>query len=121
VTAEYVLLSLGTPVVYAVLAAAVYMLLARDTITHWLWSRYPKKIDKLVTCTTCSGTWYGLGLGILGFYKDWPFLGFSGNSLLTVLIVTAWGKVMTPLIVDKLITAIINTSEGSDHGEAPNA
>lgn len=121
-TIQYVMLSLGTAVLYPIVSTAAYMLGARDLITRWIWSRYPKFLEKWALCAACSGTWYGLGLGALGYYERWPFLGLPGDSVITVLAVSAYAKTLTPILADKHITALINTSDGDDgHDEAPHA
>jgi hypothetical protein len=97
------------------------MLGARDLITRWLWSRYPKSVEKFALCAACSGAWYGLGLGALGWYKHWPFAGLPGDSVITVLVIAAWTKTLTPILADKHIAALINTSDEEDHVETPNA
>lgn len=47
------------------LTTALYHLLARATVTEWLWSKYPPALDRFLSCAACSGFWYGFFLALL--------------------------------------------------------
>jgi len=88
-----------TLLLYAILCAAAYYLLARALITKWLWSRYPGWLDKLAMCASCSGFWLGLGCGALGWWLDLPLLGLDPAHWFTVVAAGAVGLVTTPLVI----------------------
>ena len=109
--ARYLLLSIATAVIYPVLAASLYMLGARDKITAPIWCRYPAWLDKFMTCAACSGTWYGAGLAILGAGFNLPFLGLPGYHIGTVVVVALYTKILTPIIAQSHIVALMYTSD----------
>lgn len=109
--ARYLLLSIATAVIYPLLAASLYMLGARDKITAPIWKRYPKWLDSFMTCAACSGTWYGAGLAVLGAGFELPFLGLPGYHIGTVVVVALYTKILTPIIAQKHIEALMYTSD----------
>lgn len=87
-----------TAILYGTLCAGLYYLLARARITEWLWSRYPAWLDYWLSCSACSGTWYGLGCGALGAYYDLPLFGLDPDHWLTIVAAGAVGMVWTPIL-----------------------
>lgn len=59
---------------YALVGAALFYLSARAVVTRWLWSRYPAWLDGLMSCASCSGFWFAIGLHAA---VRWPFLGVT--------------------------------------------
>lgn len=111
--ARYLLLSIATAVIYPVLSTSLYMLGARDLITAPLWRSYPPWLDKFMTCAACSGTWYGAGLAVLGAGFNLPFFGLPGYHIGTVVVVALYTKVLTPIIAQSHIAALMYTSNDS--------
>lgn len=83
---------------YPLLTAACYYLLAQATLTSFIWSRYPTRLDSFMSCPACTGFWYGLGCGLLGWWQDIAFLGLPTNHWLTVLLIGLSSIVWTPLV-----------------------
>jgi hypothetical protein len=67
-----------------ILGAAVHFLGYRAEATRWLWSRYPKPIDKLMRCAACSGFWAGGALGALYQFRGQPALGLNPGDWLVL-------------------------------------
>jgi hypothetical protein len=95
-----------TLVLYALLTAAAYYLVARAGITKWAWSRYPWWLDKLVMCASCTGFWLGLGCGAFGWWRELPFLGLPPDHWSTVLACGAGGMIWTPLLVYPVLVVL---------------
>lgn len=87
-----------TWLLYPMLCTAAYYLAARARITEDLWKRYPAWLNELTLCSACSGFWYGLGCGGLGWWRGWSFAGLPGDHWLTVVLVGLCGVVWTPLL-----------------------
>lgn len=85
-------------ILYGTICTALHYLLARAKITAWLWSRYPAWLDYWMTCTACSGFWYGLACGALGAHYDLPLLGLDPDHWLTIAAAAAVGMVWTPIL-----------------------
>lgn len=85
-------------VIYTLIAAALYHLAARAMITHWLWSRYPPRVDSFLQCAACAGTWYGFGIGAFGHdVLGWRFI--AGEPWWSFIIVGLVTMVTTPILV----------------------
>lgn len=95
-----------TLVLYPLLCATAYYLFARATVTEFLWSRYPKWLDRLTACAACSGFWYGLGCAGLGWWRDWSFLGLPARDPLTVALVGLLAVTWTPIVAWLQISAL---------------
>jgi hypothetical protein len=95
-----------TLVLYAILCGAAYYLLARAKITKWLWSRYPAWLDTLMMCASCTGTWLGIGCGLLGWWLDLPLLGLDPGHWFSVVAASATGMVVTPLVVYPMLLVL---------------
>lgn len=96
---------------YALLGAAAYYLGSRATITHWLWSRYPERLDRFMLCAACSGFWYGVGAAMgIGWYLDVPFLVLPGRFWLTPCVVGLCSLVFTPWLSAKHLAALETTT-----------
>lgn len=96
-----------TLLLYPLVSVALYYLGARALITRPLWSRYPAWFDGLMTCASCSGFWYNLGLAALfGYWKRWSFMGLPGNDPLTIGLVGLCGIVWTPVVAAVQIRAL---------------
>jgi hypothetical protein len=86
-------------VLYPLLTAAIFYLLARAMITSWLWSRYPPRLDAFLSCAACAGTWYGAGVALaVGYPLDLPFLGLDGRAWYTPVFVAGCSMIWTPMI-----------------------
>lgn len=92
--------------VYPLLTAAMFHLGARALITTFLWSRYPPKLDQLMSCAACSGTWYGLIVAAVGWWYGVPFLGV--DHWVTIPIVGLASMVWTPIVADWHERALMN-------------
>jgi hypothetical protein len=101
--------------IYALLAYIGHYLLARATITSWLWSRYPDWLDRWAMCPACSGTWIGVACATyFGWVKHWPLAGVAGNTVLAVVLAGAWTMFTTPLLAYVHLHALARTS-GEGH------
>ena len=93
-----------TVLLYALLTTAIYYLGARAELTRAIWSRYPKWLDRILSCAACSGTWYGV---VVSFIFRQDYLGLPGYQLRTALVVGLASCVLTPigsfLMVESLI------------------
>jgi hypothetical protein len=109
------LLSLITPVLYGLITSALYYLGSRAKITEFIWSRYPKGMDKFMLCAACTGFWYGLGVAlVLGWTLELPFLGLAGRFWATPIVVAITSIVFTPLFANAHVTALYQTSPGPE-------
>lgn len=88
----------ATWVLYPLFCAALYYLGAHAKATQFLWSRYPAWLDRLTMCAACSGFWYGIACGALGWQLDAEFLGLPARSVPTVAAVGLCSLVWTPLL-----------------------
>jgi hypothetical protein len=107
-----------TVVIYPLLCAAVWYLLSQAKVTHWLWSRYPPKLDDFVQCAACTGFWLGLGCGALGWWQQWDFLGLPGRHALTPVVVALCGIVWTPIVARWHMEALYVLGGGNVDGES---
>jgi len=87
-----------TAVLYATLTATVYSLFTQALIMSWLWSRYPPRLAYFMSCPSCSGFWYGVGCGALGYWQGWPFLNLPGQYWLTPILVGFCAYWWTPVM-----------------------
>ena len=102
-----------TILLYPLLTAAAYYLLVQATITKWLWSKYPPRLEKFLLCSACSGFWYGLGVACaIGWTQNLSFLGFDGRFWLTPILVGLCSVVWTPILAGAQINALNNLSSG---------
>lgn len=90
---------------------ALFYLGARAQITSFLWSRYPARLDHFMSCAACSGFWYGLGGGAIGYACDVPFLG--STSPWAIGIAGTMSIVWTPVIAAKMERALVDLSPPS--------
>lgn len=82
---------------YVLLTTACYYLGAKAMITQWLWSRYSARFDAFMSCAACSGTWYGLVVGLAGQGgAGLDFLGLTGWW--SALAVGVGAMVWTPMV-----------------------
>lgn len=86
-----------TLVLYILVCVALYYLGARAKITKPLWSRYPAWLDELTLCAACSGFWYGLACGGLGWWRELAFLGMPARDPETLALVAVCAITWTPL------------------------
>lgn len=91
-------MSFASLILYSMLTSTLYYLLVKATITEFLWSRYPEWLDDFLACAACSGFWYGLLVGVMGFALDLSFLGLPGRAWYTIPLVGACSIVWTPLV-----------------------
>jgi hypothetical protein len=110
-----------TLLLYAILCAAAYYLLARALITKVLWSRYPAWLDRLMMCSACTGTWLGLGCGFLGRWLELPLLGLAPGHPFTIVAAAASGMVLTPLLVYPLLLVLESLGPAEDVGGDPRS
>lgn len=87
-----------TIILYPLLCCAFYYLGAQATITEFLWSRYPARLDAFMSCPACTGFWYGGACAGLGWWQGWAFLGLEGRHWLTPVLVAFCSIVWTPLV-----------------------
>jgi hypothetical protein len=86
-------------ILYMLVTPALYYLGARAMITSWLWIRYPAKLSLFMDCSACSGTWYGVIVGIVGgYYLDLSFLDLPGDAWTTIVAVALCSMTWTPII-----------------------
>lgn len=80
----------------ALLPTALWYLGSSAVITHWLWSRYPKWLDKLMYCAACSGFWFGVVISA-GFsaVREHPYPWYTAPL---------WGLVV--LVTNPLVSAL---------------
>ena len=105
-----------TLLLYAILCAAAYYLLARALITRFLWSRYPGWLDKLMMCSACTGTWLGAGCGFLGRWLELPLLGLDPGHWFTVVASGAVGMVITPLVIYPVLLVLESLAPADEVG-----
>jgi hypothetical protein len=80
-----------------VLSAALWYLFSGAEITRWLWSRYPRWLEKFMVCPACSGTWYGAGwAATLGYGFGWTWFGVEAP--LSIPLVALWCMALVPLV-----------------------
>jgi hypothetical protein len=84
--------------IYPLLTAALYYLLARAEISRFLWSRYPPALDRFMACAACTGFWYGLGAALLGRYYNLPFMALPSDGVHTIFIVGLCSTIWTPVV-----------------------
>jgi hypothetical protein len=86
-------------ILYPILCATFFYLLSRAVVTSWLWTRYPRWLAAFLDCASCSGTWIGLILAIVGGHVyDLDFLGLDGESPSTWPVVALCSTLWTPLV-----------------------
>jgi len=109
--ASYLLLSAMTPVLYGLIASALYYLGSRAKITSFLWSHYPPRFDRFMMCAACTGFWLGLGEAFaIGWWLDLPYLGLPGRLWLTPIVVAITAVVTTPVFAAIHLRALEYTS-----------
>lgn len=95
--------SLSDMLFLGILGAAFHYVTYRAMVTKWMWSRYPRWLDALLSCAACSGFWVGIGAGalartqnysLLGF-EDWLLLPAAGAVTMVLAPVIAWLQVYT--------------------------
>jgi hypothetical protein len=69
-------------ILLGVLGAAFHFLAYRAEATRWLWSRYPKSLNRLLSCSACTGFWIGGALGLLARERGYLLLGLTDWLLL---------------------------------------
>ena len=84
---------------YALLSASVWYLLARAMITKWLWSRYPPWLDSFTGCAACSGFWIAGTLAlVLGRGLSIAVLDLDPYAWYYAPVVGICGIAWTPLV-----------------------
>lgn len=101
-----------TWVIYPLVTTALYYLGAHALITRAIWSHYPPRLDKFMSCAACSGFWYGVAVAMLGWWRNWPFLGLPGRDWLTPIIVGLCALVWTPILAYHHLIAMTAISQG---------
>ena len=81
-----------------IIGAAFHYLTYHAVITSWLWRRYPAKIDALLSCAACSGTWVGLGMGVYFADQGTSILGIGASDPALYVATAAVGMIATPLV-----------------------
>jgi len=97
---------ISTWVIYPLLTTALFYLGSQAAITRAIWSKYPKWLDRFMSCAACLGFWLGLAVAMLGWWRDWPFLRLPGRDWLTVLIVGFGAMIWTPLLAYQHLAAL---------------
>lgn len=94
--------------IVVILAESLYYLGARAEITRFLWSRYPRWLDKFMACAACVGTWYGSTLTLgTGFGLGWDFPGLPGTAWHTSVVVGLITLFTTPILAKHHIAALL--------------
>jgi hypothetical protein len=94
-------------VLYCLMTTACFYLGSQAVITKWAWSHYPRWLDKFMSCSACSGFWYGLlAAFVLGWGFDLPFLGLDGRHWATPIVVGLGSIVWTPILAYYQILAL---------------
>jgi hypothetical protein len=81
---------LETLLVYSFLTSAMFYLGSRAIITRWLWSRYPSWLASWADCAACSGFWYGLIVGNVGYF----YVSYAPHPIVVALCSMVW----TPIV-----------------------
>ena len=114
-TSTELLLSIVVFFMYGLITSAFYYLGSRAKITEFIWSRYPRGIDKFMLCAACTGFWYGLGVAlVIGWTFEMPFLGLPGRFWLTPIVVAITSIVFTPLFASAHVNSLYSTSPGPE-------
>jgi hypothetical protein len=85
-------------ILYPLLTTALYYLASQALITEFLWSHYPPKLDSFMSCPACTGFWYGLLCGALGWWLRLPYLGLDPRHFATPVLIGLSSIVWTPLL-----------------------
>ena len=83
--------------IYALLTSSAFYLGSRATITRPIWSRYPKWLASFMDCASCSGAWFGFGVGLLAPMTELPSSPF-GTSILGAVFTGLCSIVWTPIV-----------------------
>lgn len=94
--------------IYCLITTALYYLGAHAEITQFMWSRYPKWLEKLTLCPACEGFWTGLICGGVGAWKRWSVMGMDGRDPVTVVIIGLMSVAWTPLLAEQMLNALDN-------------
>jgi hypothetical protein len=85
---------------YALITPALYYLGSKALITQRLWTWYEERWPRFgafMQCAACSGTWYGMASGTLGWFAfELPFLGVEHD--LSFLLVGLGSCFWTPVL-----------------------
>jgi hypothetical protein len=107
-----------TAILYPILVAALFHLGALAAITQPVWSRYPKPIEKLMTCPACMGFHGGvLVSAVFGYWQNLPFMGLPGRHGYTWIVCGLVTLLSTPPLVWLHTQAIIKISEITGAGD----
>jgi hypothetical protein len=90
---------MGTLIGYILVAAALHYLLYWAEVTSWLTSRYPPWMARWAGCPACSGFWYGIACGGVGWWLRLPLLGLEPRHPITVLAAGAITMMTTPMVM----------------------
>jgi len=90
---------MGAFIGYILVAAALHYLLYWAEVTSWLTSRYPPWMARWAGCPACSGFWYGLACGGVGWWLRLPLLGLEPRHPITVLAAGAITMMTTPMVM----------------------
>lgn len=107
--------SLSDMLFLGILGAAFHYVTYRAMITRWLWSRYPRWLDALLSCAACSGFWVGGGLGLLARARGYHLLGFEPQDWLLLPAAAAVTMILAPPFASLQIGAL--TELGGDDAE----
>lgn len=79
------------------LPAASFYLLSRATITHFIWSRYPRWLGKMRDCAACSGFWDTMILALFmkSVHQELPLYP---DSSFTPFLLGLCGVIWTPYV-----------------------
>jgi hypothetical protein len=87
-----------TPLLFSLLSASLFYLGSRALITRRLWSLYPPRLAAFMDCSACTGFWWGLVIAVtVGRSYDLAYIGLSGLSWLTPVVVGLCSIVLTPI------------------------
>jgi len=103
--------------VYALLTSAAFYLGSRATITQVLWSRYPPKLARYFDCAACSGTAYGLavGVGALAVGAAPPELSAWWSPIVVALCSMVWTPIVAGFMqagFERLGSAVSEADDG---------
>lgn len=107
--------SVADMVFLGLLGAALHYAAYRAVATHWLWSRYPKPVNALLSCSACSGFWLGGALGALARARSYALLGLSPNDWLLLPACALVCMVTAPIFSYLMVYAL--TALGGDDAQ----
>lgn len=102
-------------IIYPLLTSSLFYLGGMAKITSPIWSKYPKRLENFMTCSACSGFWYGVLVSyIFGNFFNWNFVQLSGQAWYTPIIVGLCAIVWTPIVAKVHISSLQDLQIGNE-------